>query len=128
MDMATRQRTNIATRLFHRLEHTPFWGDYDFSRAPVNDYGEPTDDIHVVCTISACYLGLSQYESQYTKALISISGTTPDMHRPMMVCHHGAAAQLLPGDTTAIDGNTYAINDVTSAYDIYDLISLRRTS
>lgn len=84
--------------------------EYEFKRALLNDYKEPTDEKDFVAKM----LGL--YHEQNSKISITTGETTQTRNKkiPMILCLYEEAKHLKMGDIVEINNKTFKVTGVTN--------------
>ena len=89
---------------------------YEFKRAKLNEFGEPTKDEVVVGTITGLYHEQNSYIKMAVNSAIQTGGVTQVRTKkiPMILCLHEDATFLKIGDTVKFNSKTYKVNGVVN--------------
>lgn len=90
--------------------------EYEFTRAELNNFGEPTDDELHVCKLTGLYHEQNGYIKLTVDAAAQTGGITQVRSKkvPMILCLYEDATSLKLGDFVRFNSKTYKVNGVTN--------------
>ena len=90
--------------------------EYEFKRAKLNEFGEPTKDEVVAGTITGLYHEQNSYIKMAIDSAIQTGGTMQVRTKkiPMILCLYEDATFLKIGDVVKFNSKTYKVNGVVN--------------